>query len=139
MDHALTMAEWEHQQCASTQMNGGPAAGIWALDVWRSLMPSCGRFDSRSGRQSREEKHYNGMERQRWQSLATHKPQFDEQHTSSRANVRDYRGGSIEARRLSSPMASQPRFTGSQDTLASPETKKQTIRQTWPETQVGTR
>jgi len=47
MDRAQTMAEWEPQQCANTEMNGGPATAIWALDVWRSSMPSCRRSDSR--------------------------------------------------------------------------------------------
>jgi len=42
MDHALMTAEWEQQQCANTQANGGPAAVSWALDVCRSLTPSCG-------------------------------------------------------------------------------------------------
>jgi hypothetical protein len=34
MDHALMKADWEQQRCASTVMNGGPAAVIWALDGW---------------------------------------------------------------------------------------------------------
>jgi len=55
-NHALTMAEWVWQPCASTVMNGGPAAVIQALDIRRSLMPSSGWFDARSGRQSREAK-----------------------------------------------------------------------------------
>jgi len=42
MDPALTMAEWEWQQCASTVMNGGPIAVFWVLEIWRSLMPSGG-------------------------------------------------------------------------------------------------
>ena len=55
MGHAVTMAEWEQQQCASTIMNGGPAAVSWAPDVWRASMPSCGQLNSRSGRRSKEE------------------------------------------------------------------------------------
>jgi len=57
MDRAQTMAEWDPQQCACKEMNGGPAAVIWALDMWRSLMPSCGRSDSHSLGQSSREKH----------------------------------------------------------------------------------
>jgi hypothetical protein len=48
MDHVQMTAEWEQQHSTSTIMNGGPAAVIWALEVWNSLMPSGGRLDSHS-------------------------------------------------------------------------------------------
>jgi len=53
---ALTTAKWQQQQCTCSVMNREPAAVIWVVDVWMSLMPSCGRMDSRSGRWSIEEK-----------------------------------------------------------------------------------
>jgi len=40
---------------------------------------------------------------------------------------------------VSLPMALQPRSIGSRDTPASPQTKKQTVRRTWPEMQVEAR
>jgi len=40
MDCAQTMAEWELQQCANTEIYGILAAAFWALDVWRSSTPS---------------------------------------------------------------------------------------------------
>jgi hypothetical protein len=40
--HALTTAECEHQQCASTVMNGGPPAVICLLGRLRDSTPSCG-------------------------------------------------------------------------------------------------
>jgi len=44
---AQTMAEWETQQCANTEIHGCPAAAIWALDIWRSSTPNFGRSNSR--------------------------------------------------------------------------------------------
>jgi len=52
MDRTLMMAQWEQQQCAYAEMNGGPTIIIYALDICRSMMPNCGPSDSSSVRQS---------------------------------------------------------------------------------------
>jgi len=54
--HALTMAEWEQHQYASTVIDGEPAAVLRAPRVWRSSTPSGSRLDSCSKRHSMEEK-----------------------------------------------------------------------------------
>jgi len=68
----------------------------------------------------------------------TDKPQLDERLTQSRASGRNQQGRAMEQRRLSSPMASQPRFNGSRDATGYLETKKQTVRRAWPEMQAET-
>jgi len=48
MDPAQKMAEWEPQQCASMEINGGPAESFLAWGAWRSSTLSCGQLDLRS-------------------------------------------------------------------------------------------
>ena len=62
MDRAQTMAGWELQQCANTEINGGLPAAFWALDARRSSTPKCGRSDLLLTWRSRREKHCRGIE-----------------------------------------------------------------------------
>jgi len=47
LEAVQTMAEWDPPQYANMEINGGPAAVLWALGEWRSSTASCGRLDSR--------------------------------------------------------------------------------------------
>jgi len=103
-------ASWEPQQYSSTETSGGPASAIWAQEECRSLTPNYGRSDPRFTWWSRREKHCRSMEWRRWQSSATHRPQFDIRHTWSQAQGRHWRDGSTEPGWVSALTASRPKI-----------------------------
>ena len=65
MDRAKMMAEWEPQQCANTNINGGLDAAVRALHVSRASTPNCARLDSRLRWQLTTEKYCRRLESRR--------------------------------------------------------------------------
>jgi len=55
-DYAQMMATWEQPQCAKRDVNWGPVAGIWEVNIWTTLMQSSGWLDLHSMSRSRSEK-----------------------------------------------------------------------------------
>jgi len=102
--------------------------------VWGSSTLSCWWSDSLLMWRSRREKCCPGIEWRWLQSLATHEPQFDMWHLDSRTLGSNEWGGSINERRLSLATALQLRFTRFRFSVPSLETKRRTVRHTWPKT-----